>query len=140
MRYGIQSIPTIVLFKDGEPAAAAVGAMPKGDARARLGLPKRAAKTRPPRGLSAGRAGTPGLFLPRVLVLLGARGSSGKRVLREEVLDLRDPRAAQSSSQRLAEVVLDAMKAAFFTHGHDRHEPGRPQWADRPNLTLGRGL
>jgi thioredoxin 1 len=28
-RYGIQSIPTIVLFKDGEPSAAAVGAQPK---------------------------------------------------------------------------------------------------------------
>jgi thioredoxin len=29
-RYGIVSIPTIVLFKDGEPAAAAIGAQPKG--------------------------------------------------------------------------------------------------------------
>src|SRR5436305_8731719 len=29
IRYGIQSIPTIVLFKDGEPAAAAIGAQPK---------------------------------------------------------------------------------------------------------------
>src|SRR6266702_5752857 len=29
MRYGIQSIPTIVLFKDGEPAAAAISAQPK---------------------------------------------------------------------------------------------------------------
>ena len=29
-RYGIASIPTMVLFKDGEPAAAAIGAQPKG--------------------------------------------------------------------------------------------------------------
>jgi thioredoxin 1 len=29
MRYGITSIPTILLFKDGEPAAAAIGAQPK---------------------------------------------------------------------------------------------------------------
>ena len=29
-RYGIVSIPTMVLFRDGEPAAAAVGAQPKG--------------------------------------------------------------------------------------------------------------
>src|SRR2546422_6804289 len=29
-RYGIASIPTIVLFVDGEPAAAAIGAQPKG--------------------------------------------------------------------------------------------------------------
>src|SRR3954453_12515142 len=28
-RYGIQSIPTIVLFKGGEPSAAAIGAQPK---------------------------------------------------------------------------------------------------------------
>src|SRR5919206_3760053 len=28
-RYGVMSIPTIVLFKDGEPAAAAIGAQPK---------------------------------------------------------------------------------------------------------------
>ena len=29
-RYGIQSIPAMMLFKDGEPAAATVGARPKG--------------------------------------------------------------------------------------------------------------
>ncbi len=28
-RYGVASIPTMILFKDGEPAAAAVGAQPK---------------------------------------------------------------------------------------------------------------
>ena len=28
-RYGVMSIPTMILFKDGEPAAAAVGAQPK---------------------------------------------------------------------------------------------------------------
>jgi len=27
-RYGVMSIPTLILFKDGEPSAAAVGAMP----------------------------------------------------------------------------------------------------------------
>ena len=37
-RYGIQSIPTIVLFKDGEPAAAAIGAQPKGAIERSLGL------------------------------------------------------------------------------------------------------
>ena len=37
-RYGIQSIPTIVMFKDGEPAAAAIGARPKGDLERLLGL------------------------------------------------------------------------------------------------------
>ena len=37
-RYGIQSIPTIVLFKDGEPAAAAIGAQPKGAIERQLGL------------------------------------------------------------------------------------------------------
>ena len=37
-RYGIVSIPTIVLFRDGEPAAAAIGAQPKGALERSLGL------------------------------------------------------------------------------------------------------
>ena len=37
-RYGIASIPTMVLFKDGEPAAAAIGAQPKNALEAQLGL------------------------------------------------------------------------------------------------------
>ena len=37
-RYGVASIPTIILFKDGEPAAAAVGAQPKGSLERSLGL------------------------------------------------------------------------------------------------------
>ena len=37
-RYGIASIPTIVLFKNGEPAAAAIGAQPKGAIERSLGL------------------------------------------------------------------------------------------------------
>ena len=43
MRYGIQSIPAIILFKDGEPAAAAIGARPKGDLERQLGLAEVAA-------------------------------------------------------------------------------------------------
>jgi len=38
MRYGITSIPTILLFKDGEPAAAAIGAQPKTMLEKALGL------------------------------------------------------------------------------------------------------
>jgi thioredoxin 1 len=38
MRYGIASIPTMVLFKDGEPAHTAVGAQPKGALERSLGL------------------------------------------------------------------------------------------------------
>jgi thioredoxin 1 len=37
-RYGIMSIPTIVLFKSGEPAAAALGAQPKRMLERSLGL------------------------------------------------------------------------------------------------------
>jgi thioredoxin 1 len=37
-RYGIMSIPTIVLFKGGEPAAAAIGAQPKRMLERSLGL------------------------------------------------------------------------------------------------------
>ena len=42
-RYGIMSIPTMILFKDGEPAAAAIGARPKGDLERQLGLAEVAA-------------------------------------------------------------------------------------------------
>ena len=38
MRFGIQSIPTVVLFKDGQPAAAAIGAQPKAALERSLGL------------------------------------------------------------------------------------------------------
>ena len=37
-RFGIQSIPTIILFRDGEPAAAAIGAQPKPALERALGL------------------------------------------------------------------------------------------------------
>jgi len=37
-RYGVQSIPTMILFRDGEPAAAAIGAQPKSALERALGL------------------------------------------------------------------------------------------------------
>lgn len=37
-RYGIASIPTMILFKDGQPAAAAIGAQPKSSIERSLGL------------------------------------------------------------------------------------------------------
>ena len=37
-RFGVQSIPTMILFKDGEPAAAAIGAQPKTALERALGL------------------------------------------------------------------------------------------------------
>ena len=37
-KYGIASIPTMILFKDGEPAAAAIGAQPKNALEKSLGL------------------------------------------------------------------------------------------------------
>ena len=37
-RYGVSSIPTMILFRGGEPAAAAVGAQPKGALERSLGL------------------------------------------------------------------------------------------------------
>src|SRR6266516_1872424 len=38
IRYGVQFIPTMILFKGGEPAAAAIGAQPKGALERVLGL------------------------------------------------------------------------------------------------------
>jgi thioredoxin 1 len=37
-RYGIMSIPTMILFRGGEPAAAALGAQPRGALERALGL------------------------------------------------------------------------------------------------------
>jgi thioredoxin 1 len=37
-KFGVASIPTMILFKDGEPAAAAIGAQPKGSLERSLGL------------------------------------------------------------------------------------------------------
>jgi thioredoxin 1 len=38
IRYGIQSIPNMILFENGEPKANAIGAMPKGMLEKQLGL------------------------------------------------------------------------------------------------------
>src|SRR5579863_4642786 len=37
-RYGVMSIPTMILFEDGQPAASAVGALAKGALERALGL------------------------------------------------------------------------------------------------------
>ena len=37
-RFGVMSIPTVILFRDGEPAAAVIGAQPKGAIERALGL------------------------------------------------------------------------------------------------------
>ena len=38
LRYGVASIPFMILFEDGEPQASAIGAMPKGSLEKALGL------------------------------------------------------------------------------------------------------
>ena len=43
-RYGVMSIPTLILFKEGEPQAAAVGAMPKSSSKSASAWPKRQPK------------------------------------------------------------------------------------------------
>jgi thioredoxin 1 len=45
LRYGVQSIPLMVLFEDGEPIAQALGAQPKGALERSLGLAKAEAST-----------------------------------------------------------------------------------------------
>jgi thioredoxin len=37
-RFGVQSIPTMILFKEGEPASAAIGAQPKTALEKALGI------------------------------------------------------------------------------------------------------
>ena len=43
LRYGVMSIPTMILFRDGEPASAVVGAQPKAAIERSLGLAAEAA-------------------------------------------------------------------------------------------------
>jgi len=43
VRYGVMSIPTMMLFRNGEPAAAVAGAQPKGAIERALGLEQVAA-------------------------------------------------------------------------------------------------
>jgi thioredoxin 1 len=38
LRYGVMSIPMMILFRDGQPAASAVGAQPKSALERSLGL------------------------------------------------------------------------------------------------------
>ncbi|HVH51976.1 MAG TPA: thioredoxin [Gaiellaceae bacterium] len=38
LKYGIQSIPNMLLFENGQPKASAIGAMPKGMLEKQLGL------------------------------------------------------------------------------------------------------
>ena len=38
LRFGVASIPTIILFEDGQPQATAIGAMPKTSLERQLGL------------------------------------------------------------------------------------------------------
>ena len=71
-RYGVASIPTMILFKDGEPSASVIGAQPKGAIERSLGLarlehaslprpcPRRAgASRRLSRGVGPGPPGRP---------------------------------------------------------------------------------
>src|SRR5207248_9871400 len=37
-RYGVMSIPTMILFRDGEPSAAVIGAQPKSSIERALGI------------------------------------------------------------------------------------------------------
>jgi thioredoxin 1 len=43
LRYGVMSVPTIILFRGGEPSAALIGAHPKGAIERALGLEQVAA-------------------------------------------------------------------------------------------------
>src|SRR2546422_11652504 len=55
-RFGVQSIPTMILFKDGQPAAAAIGAQPKPALEKALGRADEESK--PPTACSFTACGT----------------------------------------------------------------------------------
>ena len=128
MRYGIQSIPNMVLFEGGQPKATAVGAMPKGMLERSLGLGET-----PPRSEELRQGPEAGLPLP-LAALLGLEEAQEGRVLGEEVLDLGDAGPGPVLEPGLGEVVLDAMEAAFAHGGMidmglgTRHGPFGSTW------------
>jgi thioredoxin len=95
IRYGIQSIPNMILFENGQPKANAVGAMPKGMLERQLGRG----------GWAGGEETSPP---PAALEKAEERG-----VLGEELLDLGDADARPVLEPALLEVVRDAMEPAL---------------------------
>ena len=93
MRYGIASIPTVMLFKDGEPAAAAIGAQPKQALEKSLGLVRSGRLARrfdavqqlPVPGQRAGRRGQEPVLVLRRRALL----DQAPRLVRVLVIELR---------------------------------------------------
>ena len=100
MRYGIQSIPNMILFENGQPKANVIGAMPKACSSGSSGS----------RSKSAARRAASAL---RVTLEKREEGC----VLREELLDLGDPRPGPVLEPRLGEVVLDPVEAPFAHAG-----------------------
>jgi thioredoxin 1 len=99
MRYGIQSIPNMMLFEGGAPKASAVGAMPKGMLERQLGFES-----------------LEGEELLRRLGRFAALDEPEEvRMLGEVFLELSETRAGPVLEPGLGDVVLDAVKAAF-TH------------------------
>ena len=120
-RYGVASIPFMVLFENGEPQASAVGAMPKGSLEKALGLARR---RKPPLPLRLDR---------RRVVEERQEGE----VLGEVRLERLHAVGGELLDPRLREVVLDPMQHAWIVHagiidpppdGHmsrSAHFPGR---------------
>ena len=111
MRYGIQSIPNMMLFEGGAPKASAVGAMPKGmlERTARLRKLKRARQLR--RALyTLTKAGELVRRLGRVAALDEAEEVG---MLGEIRLELSETRTRPVLEPRLGDVVLDAMEATL---------------------------
>ena len=99
-RYGVASIPFMVLFEDGQPQASAVGAMPKGSLEKALGLAE-------------------AVSLPSLTSSLGRRVLEERlkrEVLGEVRLDRLDAVGGEVLDPGLGQVFLDAMEDAAVFH------------------------
>jgi thioredoxin 1 len=117
-RYGVASIPFMVLFENGEPQASAIGAMPKGSLEKALGLAEAFGGGFPP-------PPAPGLRL--------VEEREEGEVLFEVRLEFCNALVRQAGEPVLGEVVLDGIQRAARFHRSDHpcgggwtHEPFGP--------------
>ena len=103
-RYGVSSIPMMMLFEGGEPQASVVGAYAEGCARARARAQRRGAR----RGMRAAS------LRGRHVVQVAQEGE----VLGEVLLDRLDA-VPPLVDPALAEVVLDQVEGFALIHGRD---------------------
>ena len=108
-RFGVASIPTMILFKDGEPSAAVVGAQPKGAIERSARARRQRKPLRPTLRILERPSRRPGL-----VVRLGQFAARPSGAARQAIESLRDASSKASSSRR-RELVAARTSASSAT-------------------------